>query len=149
MQFRGEIQNEKLCFPGIQDELWQQRLTTWNGKQIVINLNLWRPAKSHQQVKAIFGLAIAVLVREFDDRGWDTSVLFKLPRSTGIPCSAGDFQRWLYAACPIRDDDDNVITLSKANTEQASKFLDDIQATATTEWCIVIPDPDPAWKEKP
>lgn len=149
MQFRGQIQNQELIFPGMQDELWKQRLTTWNEKQVVLNLNLWRPSKTHQQVKAIFGLAIAFLVREFDDRGWDTSVLFKLPRPTGIPCVAEDFKRWLYAACPIYDDDGNYITLSKTNTAQASKFMDDIQATASTEWLVYIPDPDKAWRTNP
>ncbi len=148
MQFRAQIENEKLNFPGMQKELWRQRLITWNEKQVVVDLKLWRPSKSHQQVKAIFGLALATLVREFDDRGWDTSVLFRLPRPTGIPCVADDFKRWLYAACPIYDSDGKYITLSKSNTEQASKFLDDIQATASTEWTIYIPDPDKNWRQK-
>ena len=150
MQFRGQIQNQKLTFPGMQDALWKQRLITWNEKQIVVDLKVWRPSKSHQQVKAIFGLALKSIKQEFDDRGWDTSILLRSEMPTGIAVTPTLLKEYLYAVCPIFNDSGEAITLSHkdCDTEKTAKFLTDIQAWSATQWCIYIPDPDPSWRSK-
>jgi hypothetical protein len=149
-KFRGQIADGKLNFPIMQDELRQWCLTTWNGKQVVETITLWRPGKSHQQVKAIFGLAIGTIKREFDDRGWDTSILLRTDTPTGIAVSDMLIKEYLYAACPIFDDHGDAITLSHkdCDTSRAAKFLMDIQAFAATQWNIYIPDPDKSWRTK-
>jgi hypothetical protein len=46
------------------------------------------------------------------------------------------------------NDEGERITLSKADTSQASKFFEDIRAFAASQWSVNIPDPDPDWKRK-
>jgi hypothetical protein len=147
-KFRGQIVDGKLNFPLMQDELRRQCLTSWEGKQIVETITIWRPGKSHQQVKAIFGLALSTIKHEFDDRGWDTSMLLRIDTPTGIEVSIEILKAYLYAACPIFDDHGDAITLSNKNcdTTRAAKFFTDITAFAASQWAIYIPDPDPNWR---
>ena len=104
--------------------------------------------KTHAQVKTIFGLAIAQIVDEFESRGWDSSMLLNMPKPTGVEVSKGLLKEFLYAVCPIYDDNDKLITLSKADTRQAAFFFDDIRNHAASQWEIYIQDPNKLWKEK-
>jgi len=116
----------------------------------VIDIKLWRPGKTHQQVKAIFGLALKSIKQEFDDRGWDTSILLRSEMPTGIAVTPTLLKEYLYAVCPIFNDSGDAITLSHkdCDTAKTAKFFSDIQAWVSTQWCILIPDPDPSWKTK-
>lgn len=104
--------------------------------------------KSQDQLGAIFGLAIAQIIAEFNDLGMDTSYLIKTDKPTGIGVTTDLLKEYLYAVCPIYGDSGGRITLSKANTSQAAKFFDDIRNYASSQWGIVIPDPNPKWREE-
>lgn len=104
--------------------------------------------KTYAQVKTIFGLAIAQIIAAFDDRGWDSSMLLNMPQPTGVAVSQGLLKEFLYAVCPIYDDNDKLITLSKSDTRQASFFFDDIRNYAASQWNIYIAEPNPNWKEE-
>lgn len=102
--------------------------------------------KTYAQVKTIFGLAIAQIVAEFESRGWDSSMLLNMPKPTGVAISQGLLKEFLYATCPIYDESDKLITLSKSDTRQAAKFFDDIRNYAASQWSVYIAEPNPNWK---
>lgn len=106
--------------------------------------------KTHQQVKTIFGHIIARIKSEFDDRGWDTSVLLNTPEPSGEGVSVGLLKEYLYIVCPIYDDEGNRITLSnkKCDREKSGRFIDSVMTFASTRWQIFIPDPDPNWNKE-
>ena len=148
--FYFTVQDGDVVLPKLQEESRKLYLASMEGKQGVETLKLWRPQKSHNQVKAIFGLALKTIKREFDDRGWDTSFLFQCPNPTGLGVTADLLKMYLYTACPIFNDSGKAITLSDEDctTDKAAKFFGDIQAWAASQWSINISDPDPGWAEK-
>ena len=89
-----------------------------------------------------------MLVQVFDDRGWDSSYLFRLSKPTGVPCNLTMFQQFFYAQYPTSDENGKIITMSDFTTEDESVFFEAIRNHAASQWSIVIPDPDPKWKEK-
>ena len=113
----------------------------WEGKRA-------RKPKSQEQLGAIFGLAIAMIIAEFNDLGMDTSYLLKTDKPTGIGVTADLLKEYFYAVCPIFDDDGKRVTLSKMSTKQAAEFFDAIRNYASSQWGIVIPDPDRNWDRK-
>ena len=116
--------------------------------RVVMTITRDTKPKTHAQVKTIFGLAIAQIVADFETRGWDSSMLLNMPKPTGVEVSKGLLKEFLYAVCPIYDDNDKLITLSKADTRQAAKFFDEIRNYAASQWSLYIPEPDPRWKEE-
>jgi hypothetical protein len=102
--------------------------------------------KTHQQCKAHFGLALATIVTEFDDNGWDASMLLNLPTPTGVGITKDMLQVFFYALFPVFNEGKQV-TLSKMNTAQASKFFDNIRNFASSQWQIVIPEPNSEWRK--
>ncbi len=107
-------------------------------------------SKTHQQVKAYFGLALNVILSEFEDRGWDTSILLGQTVPTGVSVSKGLLKEYLYAACCPCDDDGNLITISseKMDTIRQAKLFEDVRNWAASQWHIQIPDPSPTWREE-
>ena len=105
-------------------------------------------SKTHAQIKAIFGLAMALILDEFENRGWDSSIILGGDVPTGVPVSKVLLKEYLYVVCSICDDEGNKKSLGRANIEQASKFFEDIRNWSASKWQIVIPDPDPEWRKK-
>jgi hypothetical protein len=128
--FYGQQKNGVLWLPKALAEQRQRWLHS--SKNAPVGEKLWivREPKSWQQVKTIFGLAIATIKYHCDERGLDTATFLGLDVPTGIPVPASMIKEILYVACPIYDDDDNRITLSAktADTANVSKFFTDIQA---------------------
>ena len=111
------------------------------------------PSKTNQQVKTIWGLLIATIKSNFDDRGWDMGVLFRdVP--PGLPCEANDIKRYLYAQCGNVGPEGEYRTLSgrkdspPMNVYEAGQFFEKCRTYAAGKWNIQIPDPDPHWREK-
>ena len=119
-----------------------------DGSDVVKSLTVPRKAKSDKQLGAIWGLMMTTATSELDDMGYDTSLIYNLPDPTGIAIGKDDLCDFFYSACPIRDEQGRRITLSKANTAEAAKFFEDVRSWMATQWGIVIPDPDPNWKNK-
>ena len=107
-----------------------------------------RKGKSQKQLGAIFGLMMARAKCELDDRGMDTSFIFKLDNPTGIDICIEDLKQYFYTTCPIYNEEGIRITLSKSNTKEAARFFDNVVSYMASQWSIVIPNPDKDWKEK-
>lgn len=146
-EFHGIIKNGRFELSLTQ---LQQRTTYLKSlkddTRIIETLRKEGKSKSWEQVKTHFGLAVTTILRDFSDRGWDTSCLLNMPKPTGIEVSVGLLQEFLYAVCPIHNDTGERVTLSKMTTVQASQFFEDIRNYAASQWSIYIPDPDPNYK---
>ena len=150
MKFLGTKTNGKLVHPPAVDELkrryWER---VPEGAIVESTLTIKHRDKTASQLGAIWGLMMTQAVEQLEDRGYDTSFLFNLPKPTGIPIDKDNLCTYLYQACPMRDDDGNVITLSKpASTAQAAKFFDDCRSFMASQWSIYIAEPNPNWKDE-
>jgi hypothetical protein len=109
-----------------------------------------RGTKSYQQVKTHFGLLIKTVIAKTNDEGIDTSKFLKLlvqeDLPTGVGLTSGFLHQLFYLLCPVYDDEGKRVTLSKMNTEQASKWLEDCRNLLASRG-IYVPDPDPNWKD--
>lgn len=149
MQFFLEVNHGVLTLTSSQKKLRQHFLASMkDGTRVIETIVRDTKPKTHAQVKTIFGLAIAQIAADFNDRGWDTSMLLNMTKPTGVPVSAGLLKEFLYAVCPIYDENDKLITLSKTDTRQAAKFFDEIRNYAASQWSIYIPEPNPNWKDE-
>jgi len=149
MEFRAVVQGHKLVYSTIQQSL-RARYFAGLKDGVLIKETLVKDScpKSHQQIKAIFGLIIAKVLQEFEDRGWDSSTILNIELPTGIPISKELLKEFFYVVCPIYNDEGKKITLSKASIEQAMKFIDETRNWSAIQWRIYIPDPDPNWRTK-
>jgi hypothetical protein len=114
---------------------------------IEITLSKITNHKSQKQLGAYFGLMLTAAIIELDDRGYDTSFILRIDKPTGIPITKDGLKDYLYSVCPIYRNGES-ITLSKANMEEAAKHYDDCRNFLASQWGIVIPDPDPMYKQQ-
>lgn len=117
------------------------------GTNVIETIKVVRRGKTHKQCKAIFGLAFAVIVKIFEDNGWDSSIIYNIDIPTGVPVNSDMLIDFFYSLHPTYQDDKR-ITLSKMTTVEAADFYEKISNYAASQWSIVIPDPDPEWKTK-
>jgi len=106
------------------------------------------PDKSQKQLGVIFGLVIGKTLAAFDDLGYDTSYLLKLDKPTGTEVTVELLKEYLYAVCPIFDEQGKRVTLSKMDVAQATKFINDIRNFISSQWEIYIDDPDKDWDKE-
>ncbi len=149
MEFFGTKKNGKPVYPPV---IAEQRRKLWDkipeGAAFKSSLVVPRDPKTHQQVKAHWGMIIGMTVDELDNRGYDTSFLFNLPTPTGVGIKGKQLMEFLYAACPIYAEDGRQLTLSKMDTQQASEFFEACRAWLASQWGIVIPEPDVNWRNQ-
>ncbi|MCE5324928.1 MAG: DUF4209 domain-containing protein [Planctomycetaceae bacterium] len=120
-----------------------------DGAIVKISLTIIRKPGSYQQLKTVFGLAIATILRVFDDRGMDLrTFLDKDTIPPGIPVNKDVMKAYLYAVAGYVGDDGDSKTLSEMDSTERSRFFENIRTTAAAQWHIQIPDPDIHWKEK-
>jgi len=151
MKFVGNISQGRLTLSVSQNALRKNYLQNLkDGTQISEEIKPIRKGKTHQQVKAIFGLALATVKAEFDDRGWDTSFLYNLSIPTGIEVSVNMLKEYFYGVCPIYSEEGQRITLSHkdCDTKAASNFLEEVRNWSASQWGIYIAEPNPDWKEE-
>jgi hypothetical protein len=107
--------------------------------------------KSDNQVKMIFGLMIQSTIEQAEYLGIGVEDLLKYLIDGNIPKGVGlnkDFLHALmYVISPTVDEDGKLITLSKMNTKQAADLFERYR-NLLAPLGIVIPDPDPNWREK-
>lgn len=115
---------------------------------VEITLTVPKKSASKKQRGMIFGLLMKEAVMKLEQAGIDTSYVFKLELETGIPIDEHLLKECLYKFCPIFDDDGKRIGLSDADTKQANKFFEDSRAFLSSQFGIVISDPDPLYKKK-
>lgn len=150
MDFHGTKKDGKAIFP---PAIAEERRRYWekikDGAAFKESLTVPRNPKTQLQLGSIWGLMLSQAAGELNDRGYDTSFIYNLPDPTGIPIDKDDLCDYFYNACPIRNESGERITLSKADTKQAAVFFDKCRNYMASQWGIIIPDPDPNWKNKP
>lgn len=149
MIYTGKIQDGRLTLPNVQRESRKLFLSSMPSgtliKETIVKIS---PNKTHKQIKTIFGLVLTMIVEEFNNNGWDSSMILNLSKPTGVEISKNLLKEYFYAVCPISDDEGNNVTLSSASIEQARKFIDNVRNFAVSQWGINIPDPDPNWRNR-
>jgi hypothetical protein len=149
MIFYGIIKRGRIMLSISQKLLKEHYLTNMtDDTPIICEIKPVRQGKTHQQVKTIFGLALITIKAEFDDRGYDTSMLLNLPETTGNEVSINLLKEFFYAVCPIYNEDGQRITLSHkdCDTKLAAKFFEEIRNWSASQWSIYIQDPNPEWR---
>jgi hypothetical protein len=148
MESIGQKINGKPVFPPAVAEL---RRRTWEkipeGKYFKTSLVVPRENKSYAQVKTVWGMIIGMTIIELETLGEDTSSIYNLEKPTGNPIEAEPLKLYLYENCPISNANGRKVTLSKMDTEQASRFFETARNFIASKWGIVIPDPNPNYKE--
>ena len=148
MDFLGVKQNGKFVTPpAIAEEARKYWSRIKDGTPVVKSLTVPRQGKTNQQVRAIWGLLMAMTLNELNDKGYDTSFLLNISEPTGNPITKEQLCTYLYEVCPIYSEGIK-ITLSKANIEEAAKFFEDCRNFIASQWGIHIPDPNPEWSKK-
>ena len=147
MKFSGLIQKGKLALSKEQKTLRQQFLNTLEGKPFVEEIKRYRQKKSNKQLGAWFGLFAKRVLAEFEDRGYDTSYIFKLDKPTGIPISTNVLKDYMYSVCPSYDDNSKRITIRDMDTLQMAKYFDECRNFAASQWSIYVPEPQKDWKK--
>ena len=148
MRIFGTIIGGKFCCMPEQARIEEHYLKAYkDGTLAYRETGKFTQNKTHQQVKAYWGLAMTTIEQAFADNGWDTSYLLRLDHETGIACDKDLIYEYLCNVCPVYEQGKR-ITLSKMSIEQAIKFFDDCRAFASSQWGIYVPEPDPRYKEK-
>jgi len=149
MDFHGKIANGELWFSHAQNAMRSRFLSSCGTCNVIERITRSSAPKTHQQVKCHWGLVVGTIKQEFDDRGWDMAVLFPdLDLPTGYEVPADVIQKVLYAACSDVGEAGERKTLSKMSTAEASRFFEKCRDWAAIKWNIVIPDPNPDWKNE-
>ena len=105
--------------------------------------------QTHQQVKTIFGLIIVNALQQFEDRGIGTDEILHLEIPTGNAITMGFLKEYLYAVCPMYNEDGKRITLSHKDctTKCAHDFIDASRNHLASQHQVYIADPNPDWKK--
>lgn len=150
LELHGKVENKEILLPRDQLALRQQTLQKLEGKNIVEIIKRETKKRSYLQLKAHFGLALQKIVQEFEDRGWDASMIYNFDKPTGVPVNKDMLQQFFYALYPTCNDKGERITLSSEDftTIKEMEFFDNIRNHASSQWSIYIADPDPNYREK-
>jgi hypothetical protein len=152
MKSVGKIKDGVLYFPPAVNQARKDFIARHKDDTIMEEtLSVPRASKSQSQLGAIWGLALATVVSELDDRGYDTSFILKLPdptQTTGIAIKPEMLCDYMYQVCPMYNEEGARITLSKSNTKEAAKFFDDCRNFWAAQWQIYVPDPNPNWRDE-
>jgi len=121
-----------------------------DGTRVSKEIKPIRESKTHQQVKTIFGLVIMNALQQFEDRGIGTDEILHLEIPTGNAITMGFLKEYLYAVCPMHNEDGKRITLSHKDctTKSAHDFIDASRNHLATQYQVYIADPDPNWNKK-
>ena len=139
MKFYGEIQKGRLTLPVLQKLQREQFLTNLkDGTQVTETITKEAKSKSHQQVKMHFGLAVSMIRQEMIDSGYG---IFNCAPTVDM------VHEILTKCCGGVGDGGECLRLSEMSTTQAAAFFENIRDWAATQLHIVIPDPDPNWRE--
>ena len=121
-----------------------------DGTQVTKEIKPIRKGKTHKQIKTIFGLVIMDALQQLEDRGIGTDQILHLELPTGNAITMGFLKEYLYAVCPMYNEDDKRITLSHKDctTKCAHDFIDAARNHLASQWQVFIADPNPDWNKK-
>ena len=147
MKFFGTKKDGKLVYPpAIEEKKRRYWKKVPEGALVESSLTVKHRDKTKSQLGMIWGLMMAKAVIMLHDAAIDTSYIYKLKNPTGNPIKERALCDYLYEVCPIYTEDDKRITLSNADTKQASQFFEEARNHLASEFGIDIPDPNPNWK---
>ena len=148
-EFHGQIQNGELVLPAAQLAARQNYLRSLkDGFLITEILKKTTKDKTWKQCKTIFGLAFNMIVEVFEDRGWDSSIIYNTDIPTGVPVNADMLLGFFYSLFPTYRDDKRITLSYPMTSAEAATFYENISNYVASQWSIVIPEPDPNWREK-
>lgn len=125
---------------GTQNELRMRWLAGMKeGTRVKERLTKEGQCKSLNQVKAHFGLVIMMIRQTMIDYGWAIC---------GVAPNKNMIHDILKKACGGVGECGENLGLSEMTIEQAAKFFENCRDWAASELKIVIPDPNPNWKEQ-
>lgn len=139
IELHGRSQDGILIFPTAQDALRTRWLIQCSGSSVTERLLKKGPHKTHNQVKAHFGLAVTMVREKMIEIGWDIC---------GVPPNKQMVHEILTLACGGVGELGETVRLSEMTIEQAMKYFENIRAWAATQLHISIPDPDKDWWKK-
>jgi hypothetical protein len=139
MEYQGHILHGKLALPDHIRALRGKYLESLpEGTAVVETIQRIGTPKTHQQVKAFFGMIVASAAERFNDIGIDVM---------GVPLSRDMVKELMYHYCGGVGDHGESVRLSKMTTIQASTFFNNCRDWLAT-FGVVVPNPDPQWREK-
>lgn len=149
-EFFGQSERGGLWLPKALVGPRRNWLLSLEGKQIGEKIWEIKEPKSHQQIKTIFGLIVARIVGEMTAKDWDTSYLLGDDVPSGVPITVGFMKHYLYAVCPLVNEEGERITLSHKDAQKpnVSVWMQMIMDWSQKKWNIYIPDPDPSRRNK-
>jgi len=151
MKFINTVQNGSLTAAIPQRTLERRYLSSLpDGTRVTKEIKPIRESKTHKQVKTIFGLVIMDALQQFEDRGIGTDELLHLEIPTGNAITMGFLKEYLYAVCPMYNEDGRRITISHkdCDTKCAHDFINAARNHLASQYQVFIPDPDPNWQAK-
>jgi len=138
-EFHGIARGGNMELPITQLRLRESYLASLkDGTKIVEKLQIEGKSKTNQQVKAHFGLIVALIRDKMDELGWD--ICGVLPNKIMI-------HEILKKSCGGVGDDGELISMRDMTVKQAMEFFDNCRKWAATQLFLDIPNPDPNWKE--
>ena len=118
-----------------------------DGTPVVRETTVWRDKASQKQRGAYFGLFCKVVLEQWRDIGIDTSYIYRLEKPTGIEVSSDELKLYLYSVCPTFRNGKKV-TMRDMDTQEMASFFDRCLKFASSQWGIVVPEPDEKWRLK-
>lgn len=137
--FYGQAMAGELRLQRGQSELRRQLLLSMEGKPVKETLSKVGKAKSWSQVKTHWGLAVEMIRQAMIDKGWAIC---------GVAPNKNMIHDILTKACGGVGDLGEVVRLSEMTTAHACQYFENIRDWAATQLNIVIPDPDPNWRQQ-
>jgi len=150
-EFHGIIKNGRFELSLTQLQQRQSYLKNLtDDTRVIETLRKEGKSKSWEQVKTHFGFALMRIVEEMESRGWDSSIIYNLPKSTGVPVSKDMLHLFFYVMFPIYNDAGERITMSHNDwtSKNSCELFDNVRNFAASQWSIYIPEPDKNWKDK-
>ena len=139
LELIGIAKKGRLIFQPNSEQLYTRWLTDSEKSFVKCRLFKVGKNKSHKQVKTHFGLTITIIREAMIDKGW--AICGVAPNKTMI-------HEILLKCCGGVGELGSMKRFSEMTTTEAKQFFENIRDWAANELHIVIPDPDPNWKDK-
>ena len=120
-----------------------------DGQAVTLEIKRLRAKGTYQQCKTIWGLLVMSIKHGLDEMGVDFATLIssdKMP--PGLPVPKDVIMQILYATCNDVGDNGERKTLSQMDIVERMRFFDRCRDYAASAWGIIVPDPEPNWREK-
>lgn len=140
MEFHAVIRDGKMTLSPIQKESRERYLASMkDGARIKEKLTKESRRGTLKQGGAHFGLVVEMIRQRLIEMGIDVC---------GCPINKDMIHEILKRACGGVGDMGETMKFRDMSVEQRSKFFDNCRTWASTQLQLVIPDPDPRWREK-